>query len=466
MIHKELEAGRIQGPFPAPPFPDFIVSPLAIRPKKDPGKFRLIHDLSYPKGTPHSINANIPREQCTVEYQLLDHVISLLHQQGPGAFMAKADIQEAFRIVPMSPSCHHLLGFQFNGQFYYDTCLPMGLSISCSLFEKLSRALVWIAHNKFGATAISHILDDFIFISHSKSICSNNLHSFINMCAHLGVPIKHSKTVPPAKLIEAHGLLIDSDRRQIRLPGDKLRDCKSLLNTFAHRSKCTLKELQSLIGTLQFACKAIRPGRPFIRRLINLTCGVTQSYHHIRINGEARADINCWLNFLQEHNGTTVFLDHEWLSSDIIKLFSDAAGSKGFAVVYGPSWAAGPFPDTWGHLHITIKELYPIVLALCLWGHKLSNHKVRFYTDNEACVHIINSQTSRDTHIMQLVRHLVCASLKHNILFRAEHVPGRHNVIPDLLSRFQFQRAARLAPWLDSAPAAIPPELLPQHMLR
>ena len=66
---------------------------------------------------------------------------------------------------------------------------------------------------------------------------------------------------------------------------------------------------------------------------------------------------------------------------------------------------------------------------------------------------------------MYLVRHLVGASLKHNILFRAEHVPERHNLIADLLSRFQFQKAARIAPWLSSAPSAIPESLEPPHMI-
>ena len=244
-----------------------------------------------------------------------------------------------------------------------------------------------------------------------------------------------------------------------------MQDCNALLRSFAQKTKCTLKELQSLIGTLQFACKAIRPGRPFIRRLINLTCGVTQSFHHIRLNGEARADINCWLDYLQAHNGTTLFLERDWTSSQSINLYSDAAGSKGFAAVYGAAWVAGPFPDSWASFHITIKELYPIVLALSLWGHTLQNRRVRFHTDNQACVHIINSQTSKDKHIMHLVRHLVSVSLKHNILFRAEHIPGRHNVISDLLSRFQFQKAAQLAPWLNNAPTAIPAPLAPHQMI-
>jgi hypothetical protein len=207
------------------------------------------------------------------------------------------------------------------------------------------------------------------------------------------------------------------------------------------------------------------PGRAFLRRFINLTLGVSQPHHLIRLNKQARADINCWLLFLQEYNGTTMFLNSTWLSSETIKLFSDAAGSKGFAIVLGHRWLAGPFPTSWDKLHITIKELYPIVLAINMWGHLLANSKVMFTTDNMACVHIINTTTSKDSHIMKLVRSLVASSLKHNILFRARHIPGAHNVIPDLLSRFQFQKVLSMAPWLDREPSPLPPALAPSQIL-
>ena len=48
MIHKELKPGRIAGPFQHPLFQNFTVSPLGMVPKKDSGKFRMIHDLSSP----------------------------------------------------------------------------------------------------------------------------------------------------------------------------------------------------------------------------------------------------------------------------------------------------------------------------------------------------------------------------------------------------------------------------------
>lgn len=44
-IFKELQAGRIQGPFSDPPIPSIKISPLGIVPKKYPGQFRMIHHL-------------------------------------------------------------------------------------------------------------------------------------------------------------------------------------------------------------------------------------------------------------------------------------------------------------------------------------------------------------------------------------------------------------------------------------
>ena len=59
-IQSELSLGRIEGPFVNPPFANFVFSSLVLIPKKEPGKFHLIHDLSYPKAS--SVNTCIPHE--------------------------------------------------------------------------------------------------------------------------------------------------------------------------------------------------------------------------------------------------------------------------------------------------------------------------------------------------------------------------------------------------------------------
>ena len=64
-LRKECDAWRIVGPFSTPPFLNFRCSPLVLVPKKDPSEFRMIHHLSYPKGS--SVNDFIPDYCSTVK---------------------------------------------------------------------------------------------------------------------------------------------------------------------------------------------------------------------------------------------------------------------------------------------------------------------------------------------------------------------------------------------------------------
>ena len=60
-LQTELEKGRVAGPFPFPPYPDLHVSRFGVIPKKNqPGKWRLILDLSSPSG--RSMNDGIPKD--------------------------------------------------------------------------------------------------------------------------------------------------------------------------------------------------------------------------------------------------------------------------------------------------------------------------------------------------------------------------------------------------------------------
>ena len=65
------------------------------------------------------------------------------------------------------------------------------------------------------------------------------------------------------------------------LPDDKFNGAREILNSFTQRRSVRLFELQSLVGTLQFACKAVVPGKTFLQRMINLTKGVPSRFHHI-----------------------------------------------------------------------------------------------------------------------------------------------------------------------------------------
>ena len=76
-------------------------------------------------------------------------------------------------------------------------------------------------------------------------------------------------------------------------------------------------------------------------------------------------------------------------------------------------------------------------------------------------VPITNNQTSRDSHIMALLRPLVLACLRFNINFAARHMPGRINTLVDKLSCLQVDEFRQLAPWEKVNPVEVPYSVSP-----
>ena len=198
MIKEEIVSGRVSGPFTASPCDPVICSPLALIPKHEAGSFRLIHDLSFPRS--QSVNAGIDKMDSQVVYDNIDTVFSHIRRFGTNALMAKTDISNAFRLLPIHKDDRHLLCFTWpdeNGsvQFFMDCALQMGLSAACQCFERFSSALQWIMTINFGAV-MSHILDDFFFIEPANSTkCYNDFAMFVSIGADIGIPLKREKTV-------------------------------------------------------------------------------------------------------------------------------------------------------------------------------------------------------------------------------------------------------------------------------
>ena len=130
-VESELRQDRLAGPFSSPPFEVYKCTPLSLREKSSPGKFRLLHDLSFPYNE-HSVNGNIPDEKASVAYATVKDAINVISGM-QSAFLAKADLKEAYRQIPISPSSYWLVCFSLEGEFYHDKRLPMGARSSCHI---------------------------------------------------------------------------------------------------------------------------------------------------------------------------------------------------------------------------------------------------------------------------------------------------------------------------------------------
>ena len=265
-------------------------SPFGVIPKKSkPGKWRLIVDLSSPDG--HSVNDGIDKELCGLSYVSVDDVVECILSTGTGALMAKVDIKQAYRNVPVHPDDRCLLGMVWRDEILVDKVLPFGLRSAPLIFSALADAIQWIIQQR-GVELLFHYLDDYITIGPPQSdLCQHNLKVVKDTCDQLGVPIEADKTEGPSTCITFLGMELDSINLVIRLPESKLVRLRQLLQEWSGCKAMRKRDLLSLIGYLQHASKAVRQGRSFVRRLITLSTVVRRLDGFVRLNLSARSDI-------------------------------------------------------------------------------------------------------------------------------------------------------------------------------
>ena len=213
-----------------------------------------------------------------------------------------------------------------------------------------------------------------------------------------------------------------------------------------------------MIGKLSFAAKVIKPGRLFLRRLIDLSASFSSPSHHIYLNLEARADISWWSKFISQWNGVSIIQEPTVFASDIV-LSTDAALHSGFGVVFGPRWAFGPWPPQFSHWEIGPKEFLAIFVAISLWKDRLRNKQVVLYTDSLSSTQVWISGVSKDPSYMRVLRPLFFLCAVNNINLLLHHVDDHLNILADALSRFQLTKFRELHPFADADPTPVPNNL-------
>ena len=465
-IQQEIDLGRVGGPFSERPIPTLRVSPLGLVEKKTPGDFRLIHHLSFPEG--NSLNDYIDPDLCSVQYTSFDEAVHMVQDAGEGCLMAKLDIKSAFRLLPVSPSDFDQLGFKFESKYYFDKSMPFGCSISPATWEKVSCFLEFLVKQESKGGDVKHYVDDFLFAGKRGTIECFEIMTCFSQCAdRLGIPIASEKTVWPCTNLVYLGLELDSIDMVVRMPKSKIEEIVLQIQVVLSSKKVTLKVMQRLIGLLNFATRVIIPGRPFLRRLINTTRGLSKPYQHLRVTSEVKQDLQMWLNFFSDFNGVSVFHDRFWVSNEDYQLYTDSAAGHGlgFGAVFNSKWMYGVWPADWHERglseDITVLELFPVLASLVVWGPALRNKKILFHCDNQAVVHILNTMTSKSDKVMVLVRALTLECLHHNMIIKGQYIVGKTNILTDSLSRLQVEKFLKLAPNAEEHP-----EVVPSHLWR
>ena len=88
----------------------------------------------------------------------------------------------------------------------------------------------------------------------------------------------------------------------------------------------------------------------------------------------------------------------------------------------------------WKHHSSTWREFKAVYLVLQSFAQKLAGHRVKWFTDNQGVVYIIQSGSKKD-HLQEGAMEIYHLCFAHNIKLEVEWIPRSANHYADTISR-------------------------------
>ena len=255
-LKEEVAFNAMYGLFQNKPI-NMHISPMMTREKQGLDNRRTIVDLSWPHGC--SINDGVHKNRYLdsyyyLSYPTIDNIVDRLKKLGPGALLYKVDIIRAFR--HLDPGDLDLLGLKPES-YYLDGSLCFGFRHGSFFFQKCFDAIRYIM-KKFGYPNLLNYIDDLIYIGLPSDIQAS-YQCLLHLLQQLGLEISHKKLVAPSMSAICLGILVDSVNGTISIPDEKLKKIVDLCKQWGTKSTCTKTQLQSLLGSLLYITKCVRP---------------------------------------------------------------------------------------------------------------------------------------------------------------------------------------------------------------
>ena len=447
-LEKESKTGAISGPFNSNPFKSGIkISPLNSVPKKDTTERRIILDLSCPHGL--AVNDFVNKEEyfgkkVDLVYPKVDDFIQLIKAKGRGCLLYKVDLRKAFCQIKICPGNFNCVSYVWKKHISFDTVLSMGAQNSAYCCQRVTNAISFIMF-QIGIFILNYLDDLASAETVEKAIFSfNTLRTILKKC---GIEEAQNKACPPSTVMVFIGILFNTVKMTIEVTPERLKEIKILLHTWLNKETASLKEIQSLLGKLNFIAACVRPGRAFISRMLKWLRALNKeesSHKQVQIPNFVKKDITWWYRFLPIYNGVSLMLYEEWCEPD--EICSSDSSLQGCGGFWQGKYFHTAFPQNFhnDHFHITILEMFAVIICLKLWGCNFKGKKIQMFCDNQSICQVVNSDKAKDEVLQDCLREIAFLAAVHEFQIKMVHLESKENRISDCLSRWDLDYSYRV----------------------
>ena len=414
---------------------------------KDGDKFRLCRDFSVELPGFLAINSGIPKEKTRTVFPKLTDLVKRAIRVGRNGFGFCVDGRGYYRQFFIHPEDQKYLVYKWLTILIQDGYLPFGISSATQGVQRTSNALCELTETLHLTTfkelwdLLLAYIDDFCGFAPNELQAFYLMNAFFTLCNDLGVLIAGNKIRGPARNVRMLGFIFDFPSQTLSIPDDKIGKVKDMIAEILERRYTWRKELQSLLGKLQWMAQVLFPSRIMLRHLYNDLKGCPAGKHkRFYLSDPARQALHWWTSMVDVINAAPFETIVGVAPANILRIETDASGrAMGFWA--RPFWAQLHFselPSEWSwvaHAHITIKELFAVAWAISTLGDRIRHSYIKIYIDNEPAEKALEKLSSPIPAMARIIRVIAMMTLKFRMRFFTRRITTDDNVVADALSR-------------------------------
>ncbi|GAA5882356.1 hypothetical protein JCM16303_004086 [Sporobolomyces ruberrimus] len=271
----------------------------------DPPKYRIIEHASHPKkplpSGVTSVNHNLDPNQFKCSWTGLDQIKSFFlpfHDRREVRVLG-LDFRNGFEHVGVDTKVRHRLCLSWKGKIYVRKVAPFGVRTTPGEFGNLVDATKEILEKVFaGRLKVINQVDDLAIAFIDPTL---KLEEVLELLKELGWEVNEEKTQALTRKPIHDGIEWDLDELTMSLPKEKKEKYRLKVVALLRKGKkhgVTLKEVESLVGSLQYVCRIVPKHRTNLRPLYRLRNQFHNEYATRHLENQHLKTLDWWNRFL------------------------------------------------------------------------------------------------------------------------------------------------------------------------
>ena len=342
------------------------------------------------------------------------------------------DLEDAYFNVPISEEFQQYLAFVVDGTVYIFLRLPFGLALAPWAFHRVMRPIKGFCHRQ--GLRLHSYLDDFFLLHHSLQDLHVDSAYLLGVFTSLGISVNFKKSnLNPSRVVEYLGVLFHLESGMLSLPTSKVTSIHKLCRAFMVKSRLSRRQLEHLVGTLNFASQFVPLGLLHLRPLVSWMNSHTSPASRdclVSLDPLFKSLLRVWVGMDLLTSSVPMSLP-----ATSVTLMTDSS-LYGWSGILLPHSTSGVWPPSFSGMSINWLELMAIKYSLLEFVDLLRDRDVLLMSDNTTSVACIRHQgTYRSADLMNLTRDILEFCQHHSITLVLRHLSGNLNALADLHSR-------------------------------